>query len=317
MNAPVTPKQETPMAWTAMILGCFLWGSAMAVIKLVIDEYDPFFLVFCRMAFAFLVLTPIVFFTMRHVRIYRKKDWLLLILLAFCDPIGFFTFEALAMQYTSATQASMMWALAPMLNLTAAWIILKEKTTLSVILCMIVAIGGVMLLTAAGSESEHASNPILGNFLELLSLCGAAGFCTILRFLRGAYPALFVVWVQCLIATLVLAPVLTFDFVELPQTFKLEPFLILLYLSLVVSLGAQALSAYGLARIPIPKAAIFGNSIPIFGVLAGIILLNESLNPTQWLACGIVLGAVLVSQYFRLKSEKAEAAAAAADKQSS
>ena len=265
------------------------------------------------MGIAFLVLTPIVFLTMRHVRIYRRKDLLLLILLAFCDPIGFFTFEALAMQYTSASQASMMWALAPMLNLTAAWIILHEKTTLPVIICMIVAIGGVMMLTASGGESEHASNPVLGNFLELLSLCGAAGFCTILRFLRGRYPALFVVWVQCLIATVVLAPVLSFDFVTLPQSFELNPFLILLYLAIGVSLGAQAISAYALARIPISKSAVFGNSIPIFGVITGIILLNERLNSMQWVACGIVLSAVLISQYFRIKSERAAASAAEAE----
>ncbi len=310
MNAPVTPKQETPLAWTAMFTGCFLWGSALAVVKLVLDEYDPFFLVFCRMGIAFLVLTPIVLLTMRHIRIYRRKDLLLLFLLACCDPIGFFTFEALAMQYTSASQAGMMWALAPMLNLMAAWAILKERTTLPIILCMIVAIGGVMLLTAAGGESESASNPVLGNFLELLSLCGAAAFVTILRFLRGRYPALFVVWVQCLIATVVLAPVLSFDFVSLPQTFKLQPFLILLYLSVGVSLGAQAASAYAMARIPIPKAAPFSNTIPVIGVLTGIVLLGENLNSLQWFACGIVLSAVLVSQYFQRKATLREAGAA-------
>lgn len=303
MDTPLGPKQGTPFAFVALFTGCFLWGSALSVVKIALQEYDPVFLVFARMAIAFLILTPVVLVKFRHVRLYRKFDLFLLLLLSCCDPIGFFFFEAMALQYTSASQAGIMWALGPMLNLGAAWLILRERTTLPVIICIIVAMGGVIVLTASGGVSEHASNPILGNFFEFLSLCGAATFVIILRFLRGRYPALFVVWVQSLIATLVFLPTLAFDSVQLPTAFNLEPFLVLFYLAACVSLGAQVCSAYAMARIPVPRAAAFGNLIPIIGVLSGIIVLGERLEIVQWLACGVVLGAVLVSQYFQKKSD--------------
>lgn len=299
MDVPLSPKQGTPLAFFTLVLGCFLWGSALSVVKIALVDYDPVFLVFCRMLIAALVLTPIVLIKFRPIRLYRKTDLLLLLLLTVCDPVGFFFFEAMALQYTSASQAGMMWALAPMLNMAAAWVILRERTTLPVIICFIVAMAGVGMLTATGEVSGHASNPVLGNFLEFLSLCGAAGFVVILRFLRGRYPALFVVWVQSVIATFVFLPTLALDSVTLPTEFNLVPFLTMVYLAVCVSLGAQACSAYALGRIPVPRFAAISNITPIFGLLTGLILLGEELLPLQWIACVIVLGAVVVSQRFQ------------------
>ena len=292
------------IAFVAAITGCFLWGSALSIVKIALEEYDPVFLVFARMAIAFLVLTPIVLIRFRPIRIHSRKDFLLLILLTLCDPVGFFTFEALALQHTSASQAGMMWALAPLLNVMAAWVILRERTTRPVLVCFMVAMAGVVMLTMGSGISEHASNPVLGNFLELLSLCGAAGFLVILRFLRGRYPAMLVVWFQSLGASILFLPALTLDSVVLPTQFNLTPFITLFYLGACVTFGAQACSAFAVARMPVSRLSALSNIIPVVGVLAGLIILGETLLPMQWAACAIVLGAVLISQYYQKQETK-------------
>ena len=301
------------MAFVAAITGCILWGSALSVVKIALEEYDPIFLVFARMAIAFLVLTPIVFLKCRPIRIYSKRDAFLLVLLTLCDPVGFFTFEALALQYTSASQAGMMWALAPLLITMGGWLILGERTTRPVIMCFLIAMGGVMMLTAGGAANEHASNPLLGNFLEFLSLCGSAGFIIILRFLRGLYPAMLVVWLQSMGAAILFLPALFFDPTVLPTQFNLTPFLVLFYLGACVSFGAQACSAYAIARIPIPRMTALSNSIPVVGVLSGLVLLGESLSGIQWGACAVVLSAVAISQYYQ-RNETASCKESAAEK---
>ena len=290
-----------PIAFVSAITGCILWGSALSIVKIALEEYDPVFLVFARMAISALVLTPIVLYRFRPIRIYSRRDFLLLVLLTLCDPVGFFTFEALALQHTSASQASMMWAVAPLLNTMAALLILRERTSRPVIICFIVAMAGVMLLTAGGGVSEHASNPVLGNFLELLSLCGAAGFLVILRFLRGRYPAMLVVWFQSLGATIFFLPALAFDSVALPTEFNFGPFLSLLYLGACVTFGAQACSAFAVARMPVSRLSALSNMIPVVGVLTGMLLLGETLSPIQWVASALVLGVVLVSQHLQRK----------------
>ena len=43
------------------------------------------------------------------------------------------------------------------------------------------------------------------------------------------------------------------------------------------------------------QAAGFINLIPIFGVLLGILILGDRLNPVQWQACGLVFSGVWIS----------------------
>lgn len=296
-----TSNKIPPIAFVSAVTGCVLWGSALSIVKIALEEYDPVFLVFARMAISALVLTPIIFFRFRPIRIYSKRDFLLLVLLTLCDPVGFFTFEALALQYTSASQASMMWAMAPLLNTMAALLILRERTSRPVIICFIAAMAGVMVLTAGGGESEHASNPVLGNFLEFLSLCGAAGFLVILRFLRGRYPAMLVVWFQSLGAAIMFMPALAFDSVALPAAFNFGPFLALVYLGACVTFGAQACSAFAVARMPVSRLSAIGNMIPVVGVLTGMLLLGETMSSIQWAASAMVLAVVLISQHYQKK----------------
>lgn len=289
--------EKTPaIAFVSVVVGCILWGSGAAVGKIALSAYDPIFLVVMRLLLAFLVFTPIIIWRFWPIRLQRRKDIFIFLLLILCDPIGFFTFEALALKYTSATQAGMMWAIAPMLNTMLAWIVLREKTTLPVILCFFVAMSGVVMLTAGGEVSGHAPNPVLGNFLELLSLAGAAGFVVILRFLRGRYPAMLVVWIQCLGSSLLMLPALNFDFVLFPVEFPVIPTIALFYLGICVTFGAQMCSAFGVARMPVARSAAISNIIPICGVMFGIVLLGENLLPMQWIACAVVLAAVLISQ---------------------
>ena len=185
------------------------------------------------------------------------------------------------------------------MNTVAEWLIIKEKTTTPVLVCFLIVMGGVVMLTATGGVSEHASNPVLGNILEVLSLCGAAGFVVILRFLKGRYPAPFVVWFQSLLASILFLPTLAFESVTFPTAFNWEPFIAAIYLGLCVTLGAQACSAYALARVPVPRFSSLANTIPVFGVMLSMILLGETLLPLQWAACAVVLGAVLMSQRFQ------------------
>ena len=304
MGSSETEGKVPPLALVALIIGCILWGSGAAIGKIALSAYDPIFLVVCRLVLAFLVFTPIIIYRFWPIRLHQKKDIFILLLLILCDPVSFFTFEALALKHTSATQAGMMWAIAPLLNVMLAWIILRERTTMPVLLCFLVAMAGVGLLTAAGESSEHAPNPALGNFLEFLSLCGAAGFVVILRFLRGRYPAMLIVWIQCLGASILMLPGLALESTVFPSEFPLQPTLALLYLGICVTFGAQMCSAYGIGRVPVARSSSISNIIPVCGVFFGIIILRETMLPLQWLACGIVLLAVLLSQYFQRRAVK-------------
>ena len=296
---PSPPEQGTRLTFIVLIMGCLLLGSGMAIGKIAVAEYHPLFLVCMRMVIAFLILTPFILIKFRPIKIFSKRDFGLLVLLSVCDPVAFFAFEAMALKYTSASQASMVWALQPLLSIMAAWLIIKEKTTPPVLICFLIAMAGVVLLTAAGEVTEHASNPVLGNLFEVLSLCGAAAYLVILRFLRGRYSVPLLLWFQTLIASAIFLPMLGLDSVELPAQFTWKPFFATLYLGICITLCAQGCAAYAVARIPVPRFSSFTNLIPIFGVILSMLLLGETMLPLQWVACAVVLCAVILSQHFQ------------------
>ena len=276
--------------------GFILWGSSPSVVKIALMQFDPVFLVFARMTLTLLLLTPIVYIKFGPLRLPGKKDLLLLALLVLFEPVILFTFEALAMKYTSASQAGMIWATVPLFYSLGGWLIFKEVVSFKRGVCFLAALGGVVLLTAAGEASGHAINPLVGNGLVLVSMGGGVGFVLLIRYFRDRYHPLLIVWIQSLGTTFFLLPLVLSGAAPLPAEWTLVPTLALGYLTLCVTIGAQMLCVFAIARIPVPAFAAISNILPVSSVLFGLFLLGESLLPLQWAACSIVLAAVIANQ---------------------
>ncbi|MBQ4133378.1 MAG: DMT family transporter [Desulfovibrionaceae bacterium] len=299
MNQRPTPPKATKFTYAVLLLACMMWASGGTFSKIALQNYSPEFMIFFRVAIAAALLTPLVLIKLWPIKIYSRKDLFWIIVLLFFDPIGFTAFETVGMQFTSASQAGMIWATGPIINTIAALIVLREKTSWQVLACFLAAACGVILLTTTGGESDYAPNPLVGNLLVLMTLLCAAAFKLIVRFLGGRYNPLFLVWVQCLGASLFMLPLFPMGYIPLPDEVSLVPTLALVYLGVGLTMGAQCLSCYTTARLPIARSAAFANLIPIFGLSYGIILLGETLLPIQWGACALILAAVLASQYFQ------------------
>ncbi len=52
---------------------------------------------------------------------------------------------------------------------------------------------------------------------------------------------------------------------------------------------------YSVSRIPASRAAGYVNLIPVFGIILGMIVLGDTLNLSQWFACGLVFCGVWLS----------------------
>jgi drug/metabolite transporter (DMT)-like permease len=68
------------------------------------------------------------------------------------------------------------------------------------------------------------------------------------------------------------------------------------YLGAFVSLGAFGLYAMALAKLPASRAAIAINAVPIVALLAGWLVLGESLGLVQALGCVAIAAGVALGQ---------------------
>jgi drug/metabolite transporter (DMT)-like permease len=283
------------MAIFALLLAVILWSSSFIALKIAFRAYDPMVVIFGRMlvgSLCFLAVSRRVTEALH----YRRGDYKLILLMAFCEPCLYFIFEAKAVENTTASQAGMITAILPLLVMISASLILREQIKKNAWLGAIIAVVGVCWLTLESSPSKDAPNPILGNFLEFLAMVCGTGYTIAVKTLTARYSPFFLTAMQAFIGCLFYFPLLFLPSTTLPTQWHLGPALAIIYLGAVITLGAYGLYNYGVKHLPANEAASFINLIPIFSVLLGWLLLGETFTPWQIVAGGLIVCGVYLTQ---------------------
>ncbi len=289
----VTENTRRLLPMFSLVLAMLLWASSFVALKLAFRGYHPMQVIFGRMLIASLCFLPFVA-SFRKLN-YRRRDLKYLLIMAVCEPCFYFLFEAKALELTSASQAGMITAMLPLLVAILAWSWLKEKISRLTLLGFSLAIVGAVWLSLASDTSPEAPDPLLGNFCEFLAMVCAAGYTVSLKHLSSNYPPLFLTAVQAFIGSLFFFPFLLLPGVGFPGHWESLPALAVIYLGTFITFGAYGCYNYGVSRIPASQAAGYVNLIPVFGVILGMLILGETLNLPQWLACALVFSGVWLS----------------------
>lgn len=279
----------------ALLIAMVLWSSSFIALKIAFRNFDPMVVIFGRMLVASICFL-FVYKRVAHALHYKRGDYKLILFMAFCEPCLYFIFEAKAIENTTASQAGMITAMLPILVMITATVFLKERTGVKGWLGGALAVFGVCWLTLESSPSESAPNPMLGNFYEFLAMVCAAGYTVALRSLTERYSPLFLTAIQAVIGCLFYLPFLFLPGTTLPESYEPVSSFAVIYLGAVITLGAYGLYNYGLKHVPASKAASFVNLIPVFTVLLGWLILDESFTKIQCVAAVVVMIGVWLSQ---------------------
>jgi drug/metabolite transporter (DMT)-like permease len=272
----------------------FLWGSSFVAMKLAMQEYHPMVIIFSRMGVASLAF---LFFLPRFQKIrIRRQDRHLFVIMAMSEPCLYFFFEALALQNTSAAQASLITTMLPLLITIASVFFLGERASKQTLIGLFLAMGGAILLSLGGSPTLLAPAPLLGNSYEFMSMLCATVYTITIKRLTAFYPALFLTAIQAWIGALFFAPFLALPQVPLPQAFLMVPVTAIFYLGLAVTLIAYSLYNYSLAHMEASKSSIFITLIPLFTLLLSRLLFHESFTALQYLGGFTIFLGVIISQ---------------------
>ena len=277
----------------SLIIAMLLWASSFVALKLAFQGYHPMQVIFGRMMIASLCF--VIFIPSFRKITWRYRDIKYFLFMGICEPCLYFLFEAKALQLTSASQAGMITAMLPLLVAIMAWSWLKESISRQTLAGFSLAIIGACWLSLASETSISAPNPLLGNFYEFLAMICAAGYTVSLKHLTNNYPPLFLTAFQAFIGSLFFLPFLLLPGVGFTIAWETTPALAVIYLGTFITLGAYGCYNYSVSRIPASRAAGYVNLIPVFSVILGMIILGDTLNLSQWLACGLVFCGVGLS----------------------
>lgn len=278
-----------------LLLAMVLWASSFVALKIAFRVYHPMVVIFGRMAVASICFLLLIKWFRNSVD-YRKGDLKYILFMAFCEPCLYFLFEAKALENTSASQAGMITAMLPILVALCATWLLKERVGWYTWTGSLTAVAGVCWLTLESVPTSDAPHPVLGNFLEFMAMVCATGYTITLKHLAQRYTTLFLTAMQAFVGSLFYFPLLLLPSTQLPVYFEPVSAMAIIYLGAVITLGAYGLYNFGLKHVPASKASAFVNLIPVFSVVFGWMLLDESFTRGQCIAAGIVMAGVYVSQ---------------------
>lgn len=277
-----------------LTLAALIWGSSFIVFKHTLQFVDPLTLVTLRMAVASIIFIAIYRFW-SHFR-YRTGDWKYLLIMSLAEPCLYFLFEAWALKLTTASEAGVMTAVLPLLVAVLAGLFLGEMVTRAHWVGLLLTIPGIIWLSVSGESSETAPDPLLGNMLQFCAMLTAAIYTLALKFLSSRYPTLFLTAVQAFIGLFFFLP-LAIVFESWPTDWQADVVVGILYLGGVVTLFAYALYNYGVKNLSASVATMYTNLIPVFTLLMAFVFLDERISMQQWLAVGLILLGVGVSQW--------------------
>lgn len=276
-------------------LAMLFWAVTFVWFKVAFQLYRPHEIVFMRLLLASLLLFAVMILS-RHWQKISRRDLGRLMLVAFCEPFLYFVGEANGMQYVSSTLGSLVISTIPLVTAFGAWMFLKEKITVWLLVGLIVSFAGVAVMSM---DSADLSGTFTGIAFLMLAVFAGMFYGLLVKRLTHSYSALTIVAWQSFFGMLYFMPLfLIFDlkhFIGIQHQFV--PLAAVIGMSLFASVGAFMLYTGVIRDLGVIRSNVFTNLIPVFTVTLAFILLGDRLGLRSGLGLGLTLFGLFISQY--------------------
>lgn len=271
-------------------------GFSFIFVKEILAHTDPLNILTLRFGLALIPLLAVYPF------LRQKADFSLrrirpLLPLGIFYPFLFFGAQAFALSVSSSIEVGAVQATAPIFTLILAGIFLREKTNalqkLSVVLC----VGGVMYIMVM-KFIKNAAPDFSGIAIALVGTIAFSIYTVLNKRLRvkvSNYELLTVIVAESFLILLMITLVKNLgngSFFQAIRSLRSKDFLIGIgYLAFLSTLSSGYLINFALANIEASKMIVFNNLGTVIQILAGVIILKETLYPSHIIgSIAIILG---------------------------
>ncbi|RLM20965.1 hypothetical protein BIY29_14435 [Brenneria alni] len=172
-------KQQTGIGLCLALIAAICWGALPIAMKQVLVVMEPYTIVWYRFLIASIGL-GIVLSSRKQLpplRIFRRRRWWALLLIATYGLLGNFVFFSSSLQYLSPTASQVIGQLSPVGMMFASVLILKEKMRITQVIGAVMLVCGLVLFFNASLIEifTRLTDYTLG---VLLGVCAAAVWVT-------------------------------------------------------------------------------------------------------------------------------------------
>jgi drug/metabolite transporter (DMT)-like permease len=284
-------KEGYPLAKSYLILlfCVFVWAGNYLARQFLLTEFSPLFLSAFSLTVVSILFLFLAFVTKSFARLQRNE----IIILCFAGLIGLVAnqiFLFTGLKYSTATNASLIFSLSPLITAVLASVFLKEKITTRMTIGSVIAIFGIYLVLSVKGQ-------LVLNFGDVLLLGATATFsCNLIfvRLLSRRLSPFIITTYSFIIGAIFFDPyVLTATTINWNHSMYVWGFALM---SVIVGQGIttmmwnKAMNSVGAAR-----SAIVLNLQPLMTLVLDYWIFHNSITAKQMVGVALVFAGILLS----------------------
>ncbi len=269
-----------------------LWGLSFVSSKTILNSGVPPMTMVCL---RFMLTTIILNLALKgrepSTRL-EKKNVASLLLSGLFGVTVYFFFESRGIKLTTASHASLIIAVIPVLTILAELVFFRTRVTLLGAAGIALSVIGVYFVVRAPG-ADILSGSLAGDLLMFGACISWVVYMMVSKNLHKRLSDLAITAYQSLFGTAFLIPLALMEYRQwVPVT--LAAALNLIYLAVFSSAVGNFLYMYALSRLGPIAVSPYVNLIPVVGVLGGVAILGESISVLQILGGVVIVAGVLM-----------------------
>lgn len=279
------------------LLAVLLWSANTVVSKMTVGVIFPAEVGFYRWLFAGVLFTPFILgAVLRNWRAIGPHLFKIIVL----GVLGMVIYQSLAYfaaPKTSATHMGIILSLMPMMSLGMAIVALGQRLTLGAIFGAVCSFLGVLLVVSHGDLRNLMQQGInLGDAMMLIATLAYALYGTLLKYWQMDIPVLQLLYLQILVAIVVLFPLFWFSEKAGLNSSNLP---LVLFACVFASIAAPLAWMRAIRTLGPSRTAVFFNLMPILTIIIAALVLSERLELYHALGGGLTLFGVVLSERWK------------------
>lgn len=281
-------------------LATLTWATNMTLGRLLRDDVGPLTLAAAR----FLVASVLfAFLLQRRPGTERRIDHghaggglftrhrLLLLAMGLCGVVAFAPTLYLGLRFTTTVNATLINGLGPLITGLLAALLIREPMTKRQVVGAIVAMAGIIILISGGSLLFWRSMQINIGDIIMVGAVTLWGLYSVLgRQVMHHRSALSATAFSTFLGLPLLLLVAAWEVSVLPPDLRPELLLAMLYIGIFPTVIGFLAWNEGVRRLGSSGAMVFYNTLPLYGVLLGFLILDEALGLPHLLGGALIIG---------------------------
>lgn len=281
------------LAIIAIIISWIIWGSASVAIKVGLEEFPLYSLIFYRFLIASLLVLPFLIPRLTQLHL-TWNDFKKIFVAGSLGTTLSILFAFLGLQRTGAIEATLVFSIIPILGLIGGYFFLREKITAHEVVGILLGLVGtfVVFLKPIIETGELFSESLLGNFYNFLAALSWVVFTIYSKELFTRFSPFTLSSLSFIVGVITFFPLMIWDnflYPDWTKTISPNALASLLFLAVFSSLAAFLLYEWGVKNSQVGKIGVLSNIQLLSATILAILILGESLT------IYLILGASLIT----------------------